>query len=680
MPLRSADQSLELTGDLFDSILSIDGNLVYRGNAAVRGQNLLLTADEIRFEQKIATFFATGHVIFTREGARLLADRLEFRRSDGRFSAQNIRLGSPPYFAEAASAEGTQAEITLRQARVTFGEPGPWQPTVIADLIVIAPGQTIRTEKAVAGIGHTQPIALPRFQHEVARPFPASIELDGGFRRSLGAFAEAQILLPVSPGARVGGDLGVFTERGVMFGPAARYESTADPERLRGFFRSGYINDHGDKKTDIHSRPIRADRGYAEWQHRQLLGEHLTLNAQLNWWKDSDVLRDFRPRAFFPVQEPDTFVESVYTGGNFFLSAFTRLQPNSFHHVQERLPEIRFDALPYALGAGFSQRFNASLAVLREDPILAGATLRSDRLDAYYSLERPITPREWFAFTPLVGGRLTHYTNSTSGGIRTGNYLRLLGELGFDSALRTSGTFDYQNPRWKIDGLRHLFTPRLSYRYIPQADKGRAQIPRIDRSSFATYLPPLGLGDVRHIDDLQATNTLRLGLDNTLQTRDPILGSRDLLVVNVANDFRFKRRPGERAVSEIHVDLAALPARWLQFDVYQSFAPQTRRMREFNSGVTLRDGTAWSLRFANNYLRHEIQDYAVEPRVRLNERFEALARLHYDARRRRFTEQTYGVAHNIGNAWLISYSLSVYSGRKRESNFGFDVRVDALRF
>jgi LPS-assembly protein len=392
------------------------------------------------------------------------------------------------------------------------------------------------------------------------------------------------------------------------------------------------------------------------------------------------VLRDFRPRSFFPVQEPDTFVESVYTGANYFISAFTRLQPNSFHWVQERLPEIRFDALPSAVGAGFYQRFNASLAVLREDPILTGTTQRSDRLDAYYALERPIAPRDWFAFTPLVGGRLTHYTHSTTGGSRTGNYLRLLGELGFDTALRTSGTFDYRNPQWKIDGLRHLFTPRLSYRYIPQADKGRRQIPQIDRETFATYLPPLGLGDVRHLDDLQATNTLRLGLDNTLQTRDPILGSRDLLVVNVANDFRFKRRPGERDVSEIHADIAALPARWLQFDVYQSFAPQTRRMREFNSGVTLRDGTAWSLRLANNYLRRELQDYALEPRVRLNERFTALARLYYDARRHRFTEQTYGVAHNVANTWLVSYSLSVYSGRKRESNFGFDARVDALRF
>jgi len=57
-------------------------------------------------------------------------------------------------------------------------------------------------------------------------------------------------------------------------------------------------------------------------------------------------------------------------------------------------------------------------------------------------------------------------------------------------------------------------TPKLSYRYIPSADKGQQYIPQIDNRVFDTALPPLELGDQRNIDDLSATNTLRLGLDN----------------------------------------------------------------------------------------------------------------------------------------------------------------------
>lgn len=669
--------------DLQSNLLTyedVTGVAVLKGDVRLKDEGLLLTAEEVRYDGKSDVATAIGNIAFTRGPVRLLADKLVYNRRDGSFTAESIRLGSYPYFIEGFSAVGDPKEITVKRARASYGEPGPWQPTLNADTIIFAPGEQLRSENVTLGIGHAQPVPIPRFNHALGAPLIGTLALTGGYRRSLGVYADGALHVPVTPSVRLGADIGIYTSRGVMVGPSGRYSNAKNPEVMRGYFRSGYIRDSGDRGFDLLDRPIGRDRAYAEWQHQQTLAPNLTLNAQLNWWKDSEVLRDFRPRAFFPVQEPDTFVESVYSGANYFVSAFARFQPNSFHRVQERLPEVRFDLLPLALGHGFYHRLNASAAVLREDPLLTGPALRSDRLDAYYALSRPFTPQEWLAVTPLVGGRLTHYVNTEFGPVKSPNYLRLLGEVGADVALRGSGTFDYKNPQWKIDGLRHLITPRLSYRYIPEAEKGRARIPQIDREVFSTYLQPLGLGDVRNIDDLHATNTLRLSFDNVLQTRDPVHGTRDLLLLNVANDFRFRRRPGERDVSEIHTELALMPANWLQVDVYQSFAPQSFRLREFNSGITVRDGRFWSVRFGNNFLRNELQDYSVDARARINERFEALTRLHYDARRRRFNEQAYGISQNLGNTWLISYTVSLYSGRKRESSFGFNVQIDTVRF
>ncbi len=676
---RAAETQLDL--EALDVQIAVEGGqrvAIAKGEARFKGRDFLLTADEIRYLESTETLVATGRVTFTRGDARLLAERLSYRRQDGTFTAQDIRLGIFPAFAEGESAEGSAKEITVRRARVTYGEPGPWQPTLTADLVSFAPGERLRTENASAGVGRVRPIQLPKFQHDFTRPLDASVAVDGGFRSSLGAFLDLEALAPLAPGVRVGADLGVYSNRGVMFGPAASYTSATAPETLRGRFRSGYINDHGDRKTDILGHAIPEERAYAEWQHAQSLTPDLTLNGQLMWWKDSEVVRDFRPRSFFPVQEPDTFLESVYTGRNYFISAFTRLQPNHFHRVQERLPEFRFDLLPLSVGHGFYERASASAAALREDPVGDGPSIRSLRFDAYYGLARPIRVREWLAITPVAGARVTHYTDTQ--GASSGTYTRTLGEVGVDAALRGSGSFDYKNPVWQIDGLRHLVTPRVSYRYIPEAKKGRARIPQIDRETFATYLQPLGLGDVRNLDDLHGTNTLRLSLDNAVQTRDPVYGTRDLLLLNVANDLRFHRRPGERDVSEVHTQLAALPARWLQVDIYQSFAPQTLRQRELNSGVTLRDGAAWSVRFANNFLRGQIQDYHVDARYRLTERFETLMKLQYDARRRRFNEQVYGVSQNLNNTWLLSYTVSLFSGRRRESSFGFNVQVDTIGF
>ena len=343
----TAGGPVEITADK-QSFDTGSGESVVTGHARLTNGELLLTADEIRYNASTYAATAVGHVAFTRGELRLLADRLVYNRRDDSFTAENIRLGSYPYFIEGFSASGTRDEITVLRARASYGEPGPWQPTINADKIIFAPGQALRTENVSVGIGHAQPVPIPRFEHKLGAPLIGAVNLTGGYRRSLGVFADGTVHVPITPSLRLGADAGIFTSRGIMIGPSGRYGDPDNPDELRGYFRSGYINDHGDKKTDILGRPIPEDRAFAEWQHQQTLAPNLTLNAQLNWWKDSDVLRDFRPRAFFPVQEPDTFVESVYTGANYFVSAFVRAQPNRFHAVQQRLPEVRFDLLPLA--------------------------------------------------------------------------------------------------------------------------------------------------------------------------------------------------------------------------------------------------------------------------------------------------------------------------------------------
>jgi LPS-assembly protein len=729
LPLR-AQNPLEVTSDGPSSLQN--GETVLNKARATDGE-LVLTADEFRLPPGRRDIVMAGHVVLTYGAIRLLADRLVYHRTDGRFEAERVRLGAFPYFAEAESATGTLKEITLSRATATYGEPSPWHPTMIADKIVYTPGQRLRSENSRIGVGHAQPLPLPRLTQNLKQPFLSNAALTGGFRRSLGLFAEAGVHVPTpsAPGLKLGGDVGIYTSRGLMFGPSGTYEREFGDDRMAGSFRSGYINDHGDKKTDILGQPVPEERAYAEWQHRQSIGEHLTLTAQLHWWRDSEILRDFRPRAFFPVQQPDTFAEATYAGQNYFFSFFTRYQPNDFGLVQERLPELRFDLLPVALGGGFYQRFNASIAFLRDYPAplslpicsfgplgMPGATgmgwrmtgirrvaqsaRRTARFDAYYALERPITPTDWFAFTPIAGARVTHYHGSRAprvivltslppiyhfSDLALPTYTRTLGELGFDSVLRSSGTFDYKNALWKIDGLRHLFTPRLSYRHIPHADRGNSRlvpppdrIPQIDRQTFSTYLPPLGLGDQRNLDDLRATNALRLGFDNTLQTRDSHYGSRDLVTLNVANDFRFAHLRGERPTSEIHTELAVMPARWLEASIYQSVTSNNLTLREFNTALTLRDGDRWSVRFANNFLRHELEDCAVDGRFRLHERFDALTRLHYDQRKRRFTEQAYGLVQNLDNTWRVSYVVSLHEGRARENRFGLSLQVEAIGF
>ncbi len=680
VPLTRAQVERMANSDLTARTVTTDyatNEMVFSGEARLSDGETLLEADEIRYQFTTGVAVATGHVRFTRAAQRILADRITYRRLDRSFTMSGVRMGHYPFFVTGTAAEGTADKITVTDATVSVREPGPFQPTLKAEKLTYASNQEISTEQAHLGVGSMQPISLPKFSHRLNLPLISYISATAGYRASLGLFGEMGLHVPIADDTKFGGTLGVYTQRGIMVGPSGHYEMERDGREISGDLKSGFINDHGEKLTDVLGQTVPEERGYVQWWHAQDLTDRLKLTAQLNYWKDSEVLRDFKPREFFAVQEPDNYVESIYRGNNYFVSAFTRFQPNTYHRVQERLPEVRFDLLPQSLGNGFYQRFSASVAALREDSLTGGPTLLSDRLDAYYAVTRSFTPREWLGITPVVGGRVTHYSRALGG---RDDYTRTLGEVGFDAELRSSAVFNYKNDAWKIDGLRHLLTPRLSYRYVPNAERGRAYIPLIDRRTFMTYLPPIGLGDTRNLDDLRPTSTLRLGLDNTVQTRDATYGSRDLFVFNTALDLHFDREPGERQTSALHAALAFMPAPWLEFSLYQSVTPQEFTLQELNTGLTIRDGDAWALRFDTHFLRRQIEEYITSYQFRVNEVYEAVAKLHYDTRKRRFNEQAFGVRQNLHNTWIIEYLVTIYDGPRRESDFGFNIQVEALGF
>ncbi len=674
---------------------STETETVFTGSARLTYDNLLLLADEIHYNPKTQVAHAIGNVSMTRGTQRMLADEMTYDLTNKTYTVKNVRAGTPPYYISGSAVEGSQESVIIHDAILTFSEPSILTPTLTAGSLTYVPGKSVQTSNAQVGVGPFRPIPIPSYKQSVKDPIFSYMTASAGFSSKMGAYVEVGLLAPITPSVKAGGDLGVYTNRGVLIGPGMEYNFSNDNQTAHGKLTTGYINDQGDRGTDVLKNPIPADRDFVSWEHYQTIGEHLSLLGEVNYWSDSYVVRDFRPDEYRNVQNPDNFFEGTYTQDSYVISAFTRFQPNNWEAVQQRLPEVRFDGLPIELGAGVYHRFNASFAVLRDDEptnaIVAGPTMTSDRLDAYYSLTRPFTPREWLSIKPVVGARFTYYDQAQAG---RDNYSRMLGEIGFDSELHENATYDYKNERWGIDGLRHEVTPYVSYRYIPEADKGQPYIPPIDRDTFTTSLQPLGLGDRRDIDTLQNTNILRLGLDNALQTRDPHYGSRNLVDLNMATDWSLDPQ-GAARFSAIQTQLLVKPANWIQFDAYQNVSPGDMTLRELNMGVTFKDAKVWSLRLGSDYLKQgtylpyagalpqsidSIQQYTAELHYFLNEVYEAISLLAYDADKGQFTRQDYGIRQNIRNIWFISYLLAFSEGDTRESSVGFSVKIELAKF
>ncbi len=661
-----------------------DREWIAHGPASYKDGPTLFTADgEIDYYPATDTLVAVGNVALTQGTERLLATRLVYNKHDGTLHAENVRAGSHPFYVSGVSAEGTKDRIVIYKAEVTYNEPGKWRPTVRADQVIYSPRHFLRLGKSRIGVAGLPMVPLWHANSTLnASAITNYLTFSGGYRSDLGASGTASLRVPINDTFKVGADLSVYTARGVMFGPALQYGAPDGSDGLFGSLQSGFIDDYGNLRgeTDLLGNNLPRDRGYIQWKQQGQLTDAITLSGEFNWWKDSEVIRDFYPKQFYTVQEPDTYLESVDTGENYFASAFARFQPDSYEPVEERLPELRFDLLPTDIGEGIYERFNSSAVSLLERPPGGGQELASDRLDMFYGLSRPFSEGDWLDFTPVAGGRVTNYSN-TVGAEDPGGYTRLLGELGFDAQLRSSGTFNYDNPTWDIDGLRHLLTPEISYRYIPAADAGQPFIPAIDTQTFSPYLQPLELGDMAYIDDLHPENTLRLGLGNILQTRDDSgYGSRDLVNFDVADDLYFKRQPGIDSFSAMQADFGLTPAKWLTFTEEDILSPETMKVREVDTGIDVRDGESWWVHLGNDFLRQENDAYIAEIRVRLNEMYSVHLVSEYDARLHLFPEQSLALEENLVNTWAIRYVVTLSAGpNDHTGHFGFNVNFDLIR-
>lgn len=682
------DAAPELSADKFKYADDGSGKLVATGNARIYDKNYELTSDKVEFSQAQGYAKAEGDVKVSTDSARITANDIYLNFKKDGMKSKYIRFGSSPVFVESASLEGDKKQVTLGESVLYFGEPCDFSMSARASGISYNKETDIlEMQDATLALGPVPFFYVPSYsQHGLQRP-PFDINTRVGYNSDYGAFIRNNLyyngLGDVSPGML----LDYYTKRSVLFGPAANYNVEMSRTVLDGWLQGAYINDHGNSSirgVDSQGRAIGQDRFFADFRHKQIIDDRIGITANVSYWSDEFVTRDFRPELFYDNQVPDNFGEVVYYGDFYTGSVFSRFAPNSWETVQQRLPEVRFDVQPVEIfDTGAYQTGFVSYAYLRElDPFSSADYAYSNRADAYYGISRPIELSPWSKFTPVIGGRATYYANAING---KSDYARFLGQIGFDTQMDVWGQWEYQSKTMGIDGIRHHMIPQISYRYIPKADQGRAFLPQIDDDYLTTYPPILDLGTLRNVDQIYDTNTMRFGLQNIFETRDEEYGSREIARFDIYQDINFQKRPvpqagDEESFSDLFINASVSPARWLTLGSYTRVNVDRIDLPETNAYIGLLDGDACSLYLIASYLQGELTQYSALAEYRISERYKVFGRWSYDNRLSMLTNQTYGLWTRMGNSWIIEYIVTERCGSTRQNNFSFGARVTMMIF
>jgi LPS-assembly protein len=686
------------------------GELIAAGNARFEHEDVVIEAEEIRFNRKSSEITGTGNVRVTRHGLRVVSEFITYNIKSEQFSSKAFRAGVPPLFIEGLSFGGTLDELSLEQIRLYYLEPSKGAPSLVIDNATVVPEESISGKGVGLKIPFLPKIPLPSFE----RPLAARAHNAGGtagYRSSLGAYIEGDVLLP-SDTLRLGANLGLYTRRGVLIGPKIELDRTSGGATTELSISAGWIADQGESATfdssgnlldtgvrglDLLGDAIPQHRYYAEVDFVHKIDD-LEIVLRTSTLSDSEVERDFRSDRYYERPHSDSFLEvNQLIGDDLFLSLIVENNPNDFFRNVERQPEIIFQMplnpigktdLLHAFKARFLRlRVNGSSPVTQPlipfwpkaiDLRTSGPTSWSTLVEVDYSLRYPIKFGTGFQITPLAEVTGHGYAFETEGpsskNVDTSG-TRLA--IGFDARALLSADFALSSKAWNMTGLRHILEPVIQGRYIRAT--GDSALSEIFPTFTATRtdFDLITRRDRPNLDN--HTYALRSGFHNTFIARKDDGTRRTLGNVGIFYDTSYDAYQ-KRTFSSAYFELTAKPASWLELSVDRRFDFTDNDDNEMRLRMQITSGEKWELGFAVDFLDDRYDQYQSQVVYHLDTRRSLIAAIRFDALTSELTEQTYGVRYRLGRTWEFESYVTFREGAEREDDVAFGLRMRLLDF
>jgi hypothetical protein len=691
----NAQQAPELSADSPIAYSEETGLLTASGNAVFSDENTIVEADLIRYNRKTERVEATGSVSVTREGLRLLADSLQYDAQTRSFEATDFRIGYPPLFIEGKAFKGTLSEVDFEGITVFFREPVQNAPRIrvksgrwVEDEFLRAEG--IRLD-VFGGIG----LPLPAITYAFGKP-DLQVEASLGYADYLGIYAQSAWLYPTSPLLSLGGNVDLYSQRGILVGPRLNWKSADGLLSIQ--MDTGWIQDQSsiDRGLDQIGNRIDPDRGFAKVElDARSETANLQTKVRAEVLSDSEILRDFRENRYLEHSQPDAFADFTWQEGNLLLNAFVRSRLNDGYAFVERLPDLSLEWLPaQVFSTGFYLQAQARATRYRqyapeigqilfpETPFYSQISEASttntifSRLDTVATLTRPILLP---AGIQLVLRGATRWTRWDEDGGDLADE-RAMGELGWDLKQTRTRTFNLDWKALQIEQLVHLSSLQLQHRWHRFNDEQFIPPVAVDTFSYRPYAPLMDLADMRQLDTLRDGHHVRLGWENTVYAKGSEEALRQLLTIRIYQDFVETNDASNLETDALYSSLEFRPAQWLSLGWHLKFQPEEFQTEASYFNATIRSADLWELDLQTEFIEGAIQQYAFQGAYRISENIGLLAAAQYDALIGAWSRQRYGISRRFGNVWQLDMYLSFTDADQRQDKVSVGLRVNWLSF
>ena len=563
--------------------------IIAKGDAVLRGPNLLIQADEIKWDKKNSFIFADGSVIISNSNYRVLLEDAIIDISKGTFTGKKVTTGKYPWVVTANELKANENETLLTSAEIKHENHTSESPFLSSTEVKF---DTNNSKLTVTDFGLQLKdftlMRIPEITLNTQQNIP-QIDFLLGKQVPLGWFAGARIHL--SPRDQLQSSLGLqsYFDHGLYVTPELELEMTETSAFEYQFYsiKLGGIRDHGDKTKDSLGDSVNVDRGFARISSILNKDENWHFAIMANPSTDSEFYKNYERDLFTDNQWVENFAELTYDGDFLSMSILADMQVNNYESQLEKKPSLELLGGPHSW---WHKNFHDTIKVE-----LCHLGSEGDDLE--------LTPNtELYDFSYRSGGifKVTDlFQYSPSATYRSQNFKRL------DTQRSNRDFFEFQNtltydafspvdsfiPSPRGDNFFHFLKVSLQHSHMEElrATSTDEIIVSNDRL-INPYLENFDLFELRETDEFEEIDIVRLGMENSLTGLNARDGMHEIASVLIYQDLWVNEDTNDTLSKYFYGILKLAPHPNLAFNYYTKIDTKLGLQLTNNLNILLKDG------------------------------------------------------------------------------------------
>jgi len=658
LPLTAFPQEKILPVDITADEISYshqDTKAIAKKNVKIVYKDITIFCDEAEYDAKNHIGILTGNVKITREKETVYAENIIYDFNKGYAKIINADIESPPLYGKTTTGEKIEEKYVLKDGYITTCNLDKPHYKITAKRLILFPKVKVIAKNVFIKIGDFPIFYFPYMSISLKdKSFP--LQIIPGKNSKWGQYVLTRYRYRINDNQKGKVILDYYKDRGIGTGIIHKSETKNFGETLINYYSikdKFYKIENRDKLFNEYPERESIDEEYLENnRYRGSLSysfnpyNNLSIKAEFNKFSDEYFVKDFFYREYEKEPHPLSYALIDYSLEGSSLSFLAQKRFNKFFEETEYLPSIEYNLFRRNIGlSNFYFESKTNFGSLNYKYKYSEDDFDSLRI---YS-KNTLSYIDNLAFL-YVNPYISLYNSFYSDGLYENNLYRFSPEVGLNLSTKLYKYFDINPLDLK---LRHILTPKISYKYLFPPTVSQNQIFNFDQN-----------------DILSRNQSIIFTLDNKLQAKNS-KKIWDLIYFSPSLEYSLKKEnmDGSR-FEKINSILEIYPTDFLSIKHETEYDCLDRAMKIINLDFIINEpkNNKYSISFGHRYLRNESSQSTLGLTYNLTSKLQFRNYLRYEYKDKEFKEQQYTLRTDL-HCWWLDLGLNV--DRQKDFTFWF---------